>query len=92
MTLHESYATDTPVSSNETYEYEYLQDLKDSNQIVNIYLVNSIKLEGHIVELSHNVIFLKNSILNNLQMIYKHGILTVCPKTTSPREYDHQAN
>jgi len=43
---------------------------------VAIYLVNGIKLQGHIDSFDQFVVLLKNSVS---QMVYKHAISTVVP-------------
>jgi len=43
---------------------------------VSIYLVNGIKLQGHIESFDQFVVLLKNAVS---QMIYKHAISTIVP-------------
>ena len=54
----------------------YLNILRKEHVPVAIYLVNGIKLQGHIESFDQYVILLKNNIT---QMVYKHAISTVVP-------------
>ena len=54
----------------------YLNALRKERIPVSIYLVNGIKLQGHIESFDQFVVLLRNSVS---QMIYKHAISTVVP-------------
>ena len=54
----------------------FLNVLRKEHVQVSIYLVNGIKLQGHIESFDQYVVLLKNSVT---QMVYKHAISTVVP-------------
>lgn len=54
----------------------FLNALRKEHIPVSIYLVNGIKLQGHIDSFDQYVILLKNTVT---QMVYKHAISTVVP-------------
>ncbi len=54
----------------------FLNALRKERIPVSIYLVNGIKLQGHIESFDQFVVLLRNSVS---QMIYKHAISTVVP-------------
>ena len=54
----------------------FLNALRKERIPVSIYLVNGIKLQGHIESFDQFVVLLKNTVN---QMIYKHAISTVVP-------------
>ena len=54
----------------------FLDDIKEQNIAVAIYLVNGIKLQGQISEFDNNVIFLSGIVT---QMVYKDAISTIVP-------------
>jgi host factor-I protein len=54
----------------------FLEELKKDKVPVSIYLVNGIKLQGHIDAYDTVVVLLKNTIN---QMVYKHAISTIVP-------------
>jgi len=54
----------------------FLNALRKEHVQVAIYLVNGIKLQGHIESFDQYVVLLKNSIT---QMVYKHAISTIVP-------------
>lgn len=55
----------------------FLNTLRKEKTPVAIYLVNGIKLQGHVESFDQFVIVLKNAQIN--QMIYKHAVSTVVP-------------
>lgn len=57
----------------------FLNALRKEQVSVAIYLVNGIKLQGHIESFDQYVVLLKNSIT---QMVYKHAISTIVPART----------
>lgn len=54
----------------------FLNILRKERVPVSIYLVNGIKLQGHIDSFDQYVVLLKNSVT---QMVYKHAISTIVP-------------
>ncbi len=54
----------------------FLNILRKERIPVSIYLVNGIKLQGHIDSFDQYVILLRNSVT---QMVYKHAISTIVP-------------
>jgi host factor-I protein len=56
----------------------FLQRLKDENMPVSIYLVNGIKLEGHIESFDQFSVMIKNG---EAQLVYKRAIASVLPGT-----------
>lgn len=54
----------------------FLNVLRREHIPVAIYLVNGIKLQGHIESFDQYVVLLKNTVT---QMVYKHAISTVVP-------------
>jgi host factor-I protein len=54
----------------------FLNALRKEHIPVSIYLVNGIKLQGHIDSFDQYVVLLKNTVT---QMVYKHAISTIVP-------------
>jgi host factor-I protein len=54
----------------------FLNQLRKEHIPVSIYLVNGIKLQGHIDSFDQYVVLLRNTVT---QMVYKHAISTVVP-------------
>ena len=54
----------------------FLNTLRKEHVQVAIYLVNGIKLQGHIESFDQYVVLLKNTVT---QMVYKHAISTIVP-------------
>lgn len=54
----------------------FLNTLRKEHIPVSIYLVNGIKLQGHVESFDQYVILLRNTVT---QMVYKHAISTVVP-------------
>ena len=54
----------------------FLNTLRKEHMQVAIYLVNGIKLQGHIDSFDQYVVLLKNTVT---QMVYKHAISTIVP-------------
>ncbi len=54
----------------------FLNALRKEHVPVSIYLVNGIKLQGHVESFDQYVLFLRNTVT---QMVYKHAISTVVP-------------
>jgi host factor-I protein len=70
----------------------FLNLLRKEHVPVSMYLVNGIKLQGHVESFDAYVILLRNSI--TLQMVYKHAISTIVPARaiTMPGMEDGEAN
>ncbi len=64
------------LSKGQSLQDPYLNTLRKEKVPVSIYLVNGIKLQGHIESFDQFVILLKNNIS---QMVYKHAISTIVP-------------
>ena len=54
----------------------FLNALRKEHVPVSIYLVNGIKLQGHVESFDQYVVLLRNTVT---QMVYKHAISTVVP-------------
>jgi len=54
----------------------FLNALRKEHIPVSIYLVNGIKLQGHVESFDQYVVLLRNTVT---QMVYKHAISTVVP-------------
>ena len=68
----------------------FLNLLRKEHVPVSIYLVNGIKLQGHIESFDQYVVLLRNTVT---QMVYKHAISTVVPgrRGELPRQRDTDA-
>lgn len=55
----------------------YLNAIRKERILVSVYLVNGIKLQGHIESFDAFVLLLRNN--NVSQMVYKHAISTIVP-------------
>jgi host factor-I protein len=64
----------------------FLNILRKEHIPVSIYLVNGIKLQGHIDSFDQYVVLLKNSVT---QMVYKHAISTVVPSKAVTIPYEN---
>ncbi len=65
----------------------FLNILRKERIPVSIYLVNGIKLQGHVESFDQFVVLLRNSVS---QMIYKHAISTVVPVRAVKIPYDSE--
>lgn len=65
------------MAKGHTLQEPFLNTLRRERVPVSIYLVNGIKLQGHIESFDQFVVLLKNSVS---QMVYKHAISTVVPQ------------
>jgi host factor-I protein len=65
----------------------FLNALRKEHVQVAIYLVNGIKLQGHIESFDQYVVLLKNTIT---QMVYKHAISTIVPSRAVSIPYDSE--
>ena len=66
----------------------FLNALRKEHIPVSIYLVNGIKLQGHVDSFDQYVILLKNTVT---QMVYKHAISTVVPARAVTIPFDAPA-
>lgn len=73
------------MAKGQSLQDPFLNALRRERVPVSIYLVNGIKLQGHIESFDQFVILLKN--MCN-QMVYKHAISTVVPS----RQISHHSN
>lgn len=64
------------MSKGQSLQDPFLNALRKERVAVSIYLVNGIKLQGHIESFDQFVILLRNTVS---QMVYKHAISTVVP-------------
>lgn len=64
------------MSKGQMLQDPFLNALRKERIPVSIYLVNGIKLQGHVESFDQFVVLLKNSVS---QMVYKHAISTVVP-------------
>lgn len=64
------------MSKGQMLQDPFLNALRKERVPVSIYLVNGIKLQGHIESFDQFVVLLKNSVS---QMVYKHAISTIVP-------------
>ncbi|MDR0235121.1 RNA chaperone Hfq [Acinetobacter sp.] len=71
------------MSKNQSLQDPFLNALRKEHIPVYIFLVNGIKLQGHIESFDPYVLLLKNSV-GQIQIIYKHSISTVFP-SRNPR-------
>lgn len=67
------------VSKGQLLQDPFLNILRKEHVHVSIYLVNGIKLQGHVESFDQYVVLLKNAVT---QMVYKHAISTVVPART----------
>lgn len=63
----------------------FLNALRKERIPVSIYLVNGIKLQGHVESFDQFVIVLRNTVN---QMIYKHAVSTVVPAKAVKIEFE----
>ncbi len=64
------------MSKGQSLQDPFLNTLRKERIPVSIYLVNGIKLQGHVESFDQFVVLLKNSVS---QMVYKHAISTIVP-------------
>ena len=64
------------MSKGQTLQEPFLNTLRKERIPVSIYLVNGIKLQGHVESFDQFVVLLKNTVS---QMVYKHAISTIVP-------------
>ena len=66
----------------------FLNVLRREHIPVSIYLVNGIKLQGHIESFDQYVVLLKNTVT---QMVYKHAISTIVPARAVSLQHEKPA-
>lgn len=64
------------MSKGQSLQDPYLNALRRDKIPVSVYLVNGIKLQGHIESFDQFALLLRNSVS---QMVYKHAISTIVP-------------
>ena len=64
------------MAKGQSLQEPFLNALRKERIPVSIYLVNGIKLQGHVESFDQFVVLLKNNVS---QMVYKHAISTVVP-------------
>ena len=64
------------MAKNQSLQDPFLNALRKENVPVSIYLVNGIKLQGHVDSFDQSVVLLRNTVN---QMVYKHAISTIVP-------------
>ena len=64
------------MAKGQSLQDPFLNALRKERVPVSIYLVNGIKLQGHIDSFDQFVVLLRNTVS---QMVYKHAISTVVP-------------
>ena len=64
------------MAKGQSLQEPFLNALRKERIPVSIYLVNGIKLQGHIDSFDQFVVLLKNTVS---QMVYKHAISTIVP-------------
>jgi host factor-I protein len=64
------------MAKSQSLQDPFLNALRKERVPVSIYLVNGIKLQGHIDSFDQFVVLLKNTVS---QMVYKHAISTIVP-------------
>lgn len=70
----------TGKNKGQSLQDPYLNSLRKERAPVSLFLVNGIKLQGHIESYDQFVVVLRNGPIN--QMVYKHAISTVVPSGT----------
>jgi host factor-I protein len=73
------------MSKGQSLQDPFLNTLRKERIPVSIYLVNGIKLQGHVESFDQFVVLLKNSVS---QMVYKHAISTIVPARHVKIPYD----
>ena len=64
------------MSKGHTLQEPFLNALRKARIPVSIYLVNGIKLQGHVESFDQFVVLLGNTVS---QLVYKHAISTIVP-------------
>ena len=69
------------MSKGQSLQDPFLNALRKEKIPVSIFLVNGIKLQGHVEAFDQFVVLLKNTVS---QMVYKHAISTIVPSAEVP--------
>jgi host factor-I protein len=77
MVAHSKEAIRMQNNKAQSLQDPFLNLLRKEHVPVSMYLVNGIKLQGHVESFDAYVVLLRNSI--TLQMVYKHAISTIVP-------------
>jgi len=76
MTISNNNKRKSAMSKGQTLQEPFLNALRKERIPVSIYLVNGIKLQGHVESFDQFVVLLRNTVS---QMVYKHAISTIVP-------------
>jgi len=71
-------------SESQNHQNEVLNRVRKERQKVAVYLVNGIKLVGHVESFDQYIVILSSA--SGMQAVYKHGISTIQEDTGKPRE------
>jgi host factor-I protein len=71
-------------SEAQSHQNEMLNRVRKERQRVAVYLVNGIKLVGHVESFDQYMVILSSA--SGMQAVYKHGISTIQEDTGKPRE------
>lgn len=78
------------MAKGQSLQEPFLNALRKEKVPVSIYLVNGIKLQGHIESFDQFVLLLRNSVS---QMVYKHAVSTIVPaRNVKPHQVDDHSN
>ncbi len=73
------------MNKGQSLQDPFLNALRKERMPVSIYLINGIKLQGHVDSFDQYVVMLKNSVN---QMVYKHAISTIVPARRLKIDHD----
>ena len=79
---------ESKVTKGQSLQDPFLNALRRERVPVAVYLVNGIKLQGHIESFDQYVVLLRNTVT---QMVYKHAISTVVPARAVNLNLDPEA-
>jgi host factor-I protein len=71
-------------SESQNHQNEMLNRVREERQRVALYLVNGIKLVGHVESFDQYMVILSSA--SGMQAVYKHAISTIQEDTGKPRE------
>ena len=57
----------------------YMQDIRDNNKHISIYLISGVKLSGWIKSYDQQCVIIRDHSDSIHQLIYKHAISTIMP-------------
>ena len=83
--------TGNSMSNRASVQDEYLQVVTEDKTLVSVYMINGIRLTGHVSAFDRHVVMLESSA--GLQVVFKHAISTVMPGAVhrAPRPLSHEA-